>query len=157
MRMLLVFAFIGWLMSQPWVALLAYLVLIVAAIVIMWFLSVAIERRTISPWSNSRAIDPNYVSALETMVAEAEAEVERLNTEIERLRASRSIPEADSKAALFRRVGLCENAPEWLVTAARRAYRSALHPDRHPAHRKQEADRRFKLAEATFEAIEALR
>lgn len=157
MRALLVLATLGWLLSLPWITVLGYFALIVAAIVIMWFLSVAIERRTISPWSNSRAIDPNYVSALETMVAEAEAKVERLSTEIERLRVAQSISEPDLNAALYGRVGLSASAPEWLVAAARRAYRAKLHPDRHPPSVKAEAERRFKTAESVFEAIAAQR
>lgn len=155
MRMLLVFAFIGWIMSQPWTAFIG-LVLIVIAIVVLWFISVAIERRAASNWTCGNTIDPNYVSVLETMVADAEAEMETLRGEIERLRSA-AASEPDPRAALYHKVGLVPGAPGWLVTAARKAYRSALHPDRHPAHRKQEADRRFKLAEATFEAIEALR
>ena len=90
------------------------------------------------------------------MVAEAETEVKKLRGEIERLR-SVAASEPDSKAALFRRVGLNENAPQWLVSAARRAYRAQLHPDRHPEQHKQEAGRRFKLAEATFDEIASSR
>uniref|UniRef100_A0A9E7ZS39 J domain-containing protein n=1 Tax=Bosea sp. NBC_00436 TaxID=2969620 RepID=A0A9E7ZS39_9HYPH len=157
MRVLFVLAALGWLISQPWMAVFGYTALIVIAIAMLWFISVSIERRTISPRSNSRTIDPNYVAALETMVAEAEAQVETLRGEIERLRTSRPVSEPDPKAALFRRVGLCENAPPWLVVAARRAYRAALHPDRHPPWAKEEAERRFKRAEATFDAITACR
>jgi hypothetical protein len=87
------------------------------------------------------------------MAAEAEAEVERLRTEIERLHASRPVSEPDPKAVLYGQVGLNPAAPEWLILAARRAYRTQLHPDRHPAHRKREAERRFVLAEQVFDEI----
>lgn len=154
MRMLLVFAFIGWIISLPWAYLLAYFALIVVAIVIMWLLSAAIERHPISPRPKSRTIDHNYVTALESMVVEAEAEVEKLRSEIERLRLP-AASEPDPKAALFRRVGLNESAPDWLISAARRAYRVALHPDKHPVHWKQEAERRLKMAEGVFDQIAA--
>lgn len=153
MRMLLVLAFIGWIISLPWANLFAYFALIVVAIVIMWLLSVSIERHAISPWSKSRTIDPNYVAALESIVVEAEAEVKTLRGEVERLRTSRPVSEPDPKAVLYRLVGLNPTAPEWLILAARRAYRTQLHPDRHPAHRKREAERRFVRAEQVFDEI----
>ncbi|WP_293795374.1 hypothetical protein [uncultured Bosea sp.] len=157
MRVLLVFTFIGWIMSLPWAALFAYFALIVVAIVVMWFLSVSIERHAISPSRGGNTIDPHYVAALEGMVAEAEAQVETLRAEVERLRTSRSVSEPDPKAALYGRVGLSSCAPDWLILAARRAYRAKLHPDRHPEHHKREADLRFKLAEATFDQIASSR
>ena len=153
MRTLLVLAALGWAMSLPWAALFGYIVLIVAAIVILWFLSASIERRGASPWSGGNIIDPNYVAALEDMVAEAEIQMEALRGEIERLRASRPVSEPDPKAVLYGQVGLNPAAPEWLILAARRAYRTQLHPDRHPAHRKREAERRFVLAEQVFDEI----
>jgi DnaJ-class molecular chaperone len=54
---------------------------------------------------------------------------------------------------VYRRVGLHQDAPEWVVIAVRRAYRSRLHPDRHPARLKLDAERRFKEAEAVFDLI----
>lgn len=157
MRALIVLAALGWLMSLPWMALFAYLALIVAALVVMWLLAVSTERRVVSNSSGGNATDPNYVAALEAMVTEAETQVAALRVEVEQLRASHPASEHDPKAALYRRVGLNENAPPWLVAAARRAYRAALHPDRHPAHRKLEAERRFKLAENVFDEIASLR
>lgn len=153
MRMLLVFAFIGWVLSQPWLALFGYFALIVGAIAVLWFISVAIERRTASNRTGGNTIDRNYVSALETMVAEAEAKAETLRAELQRYRSAAAVAEPDPRTALYRRVGLADSAPEWLISAARRAYRVALHPDQHPPHRKQEAEHRFKLAESVFEAI----
>lgn len=47
MRALLVLAALGWLMSLPWTVLVG-LVLIVAAIAMLWCLSVSIERRGVS-------------------------------------------------------------------------------------------------------------
>ena len=152
MRTFLVLAAFGWAMSLPWIAVFSYVGLIVGAIVMLWLISVSIERRCASPRRSGNTIDHNYVSALETMVAEAEAQVETLRGEIERLRSA-AASEPDPRAALYYKVGLVPSAPGWLVLAARRAYRVALHPDKHPAHRKQEADRRFKLAEATFDEI----
>lgn len=152
MRALAVFAALGWLMSQPWQMVLCFVIAVAVGGYVMLRLHAAPDRRG----GRMAGIDHYYVSALETMVADAEAEMETLRGEIERLRSA-AASEPDPRAALYHKVGLVPGAPGWLITAARKAYRSALHPDRHPAHRKQEADRRFKLAEATFEAIEALR
>lgn len=157
MRTFLVLAVLGWAMSLPWVALFSYFALIVAAIAILWGLSVSIERRAVSPRSGGNTIDPNYVAALESMVADAEAEMETLLGENERLRSVAAASEPDPRTALYRRIGLNENAPPWLILAARRAYRAKLHPDRHPEHHKREADLRFKLAEATFDEIASSR
>lgn len=57
---------------------------------------------------------------------------------------------------LHHAVGLHPRSPDWLVVAARKAYRSRLHPDRHPRHRHQ-AEQRFVKAERVFEQIYALR
>lgn len=153
MRTLLILAALGWVVSLPWITLFGYLALIVAATVMLWCLSASIERRAVFSWPGGNTIDPDYVAALETMVGETEALVEALKAEIERLRVSRAVPEVNPKAALCARVGLSAQAPDWLILAARRAYRVALHPDRHPAHRKQEAERRFQEAEAIFDQI----
>lgn len=157
MRALLALAVLGWIISLPWTVLFGYLVLILAAIVVLWFLSISIERHAVSPRRDRNIIDHHYVAALESMVAEAEKQVETLRGEVERLRSSSPTAGLDPRTALYRRVGLSPTAPEWLVLAARRAYRVKLHPDRHPEHYKREADLRFKLAEATFDEIAASR
>jgi|ThiBioDrversion2_2_1062182.scaffolds.fasta_scaffold29576_2 hypothetical protein len=154
MRTLLVLAALGWVISLPWVTLFAYVVLIVIAIAVLWLISASIERHAVSASHGGKIIDHNYVAALEAMVAEAETQTDALRCEIERLRLA-AASECDPKAALFRRVGLNDGAPQWLVAAARRAYRVALHPDKHPAHRKQEAERRLKMAEGVFDQIAA--
>lgn len=157
MRTLLVVAALGWAISLPWMALFSYIALIVAAIAILWALSVSIERRAVPRWPGGDTIDHNYVAALESMAADTEAEMETLRGEIERLRSVAGASKPDPRTALYGRVGLNENAPPWLILAARRAYRAKLHPDRHPEHHKREADLRFKLAEATFDEIAASR
>lgn len=154
MRTLLVLAALGWLMSLPWQVVLFCVVIMIAGVsYIMLRLHTLPDRHG----GRKAGIDHHYVAALESMVVEAEEESDRLRTEINRLRASCPVSEPDPKVALFRRVGLSPAAPEWLVLAARRAYRTQLHPDRHPPWAKEEAERRFKRAEATFDAITACR
>lgn len=159
MRALLVLATLGWLVSLPWTVWLVFLgvvlfVLVVGGFILRMHDGLPLARR-------HAAIDPSYVAALEALVAEAESEVATLRAEIDRLRAAAhsKSPDADtSKAAILHgRVGLCVNAPEWLVAAAQRAYRAKLHPDRHPPSVKAEAERRFKTMENIFEAIAAQR
>jgi hypothetical protein len=59
--------------------------------------------------------------------------------------------------SIFRRVGLDEGCPDFVLKAVRTAYRKQLHPDARPAHEKAEAERRFKEAEAVFDTIYVLR
>lgn len=66
-------------------------------------------------------------------------------------------PSVSSGHPVFRRVGLDERAPKWLIAAAKREYRRRLHPDLHPAARKAEATRRFQECEAVFTDIERMR
>jgi hypothetical protein len=106
--------------------------------------------------NRAKAVDHAYVAGLETMVTTAQAEIETLRAENERLRSA-GAQEPDPMATLYGRIGLCPRAPGWLVLAARRTYRTALHPDRHPAYRKLEATRRFTLAEEVFDQIASLR
>lgn len=151
MRALLIAAALGWVMSLPWITLFSYLVLIAAAIAVLWLISVSIERRAVARCAGGNTIDHHYVAALENMVAEAEAEAEAemLRAELQRCRSAAAAAEPDPKTALYRRVGLADSAPEWLIRAARRAYRVALHPDQHPPHRKQEAEHRFNSRRAS--------
>jgi hypothetical protein len=65
--------------------------------------------------------------------------------------------EAGTRAALYRRVGLDEACPDFVLKAVRTAYRRTLHPDTRPDHEKAEAERRFKEAETVFDEIARLR
>ncbi len=105
MRTFLVLAALGWAMSLPWAALFDYIVLIVAAIAILWGLSLSIEHHAATPRRDRKIIDQHYVAALESIVVEAEAEIERL-------RASCVVSEPDPRAALYGRVGLSPRRAE---------------------------------------------
>ena len=48
MRTFLILAALGWAISLPWAALFGYCALIVAALAAAWFLSVSIERHSVS-------------------------------------------------------------------------------------------------------------
>lgn len=86
---------------------------------------------------------------LEAQIIELEADLERARS----VSACRGDSETD---AIYRRVGLHPQAPAFLLAAAQRAFRAALHPDRHPQYRDAAHDR-FVMAEATFERIGELR
>jgi hypothetical protein len=58
---------------------------------------------------------------------------------------------------LYRKVGLDQDCPGFILEAARKAYRKKLHPDVHPPGRRAQAERRFKEAEAVFAEIERQR
>jgi septal ring factor EnvC (AmiA/AmiB activator) len=66
-------------------------------------------------------------------------------------------PTAGTPNPLFRRVGLDEKCPDFVLKAVRTAYRRALHPDTQPEARKAEATRRFQDSEAAFDEIYGLR
>lgn len=157
MRALLVLVALGWLISQPWASIMMW----VLGLLIVGFVLCVVARH----FAKARAqavragppIDAEYLAALERLLAQAEGEICMLRAEIAELRTSTPAAARSQVAALRARVGLTENAPEWLVTSARRAYRSRLHPDRHPPHRRQEAEDRYKLAEQVFDEIAALR
>jgi chromosome segregation ATPase len=57
----------------------------------------------------------------------------------------------------FRKVGLHEDCPDFVLKAVRKTYRKELHPDPKPIHLKSEAEKRFKDAEAVFHRLYALR
>lgn len=88
--------------------------------------------------------------ALRRRLAVATREVEEL-----RRRMTSGLPvgaEARSEtphAALW----LAPGAPEWLVLAARRAFRQHYHPDRHAGAARAAAEERFKASEEAFARI----
>jgi hypothetical protein len=59
----------------------------------------------------------------------------------------------ESPRSLFQKVGLDENCPNHLLKSARRSFQKDLHPDLYPVHRRGEAERRFKEAEAVFDEL----
>jgi len=54
-------------------------------------------------------------------------------------------------------VGLHQSAPDFLLKAARTAFRKSLHPDTRPAHEKDAAEAAFKRNEAAFERLFRMR
>jgi hypothetical protein len=61
---------------------------------------------------------------------------------------------------LFARVGLHPSAPDFLVDAARKAYRKNYHPDRHASatdDKRKEMEETFKEMDNVFDEIERLR
>ncbi len=66
-------------------------------------------------------------------------------------------PSAGTPNAVYRRVGLDEKCPDFVLKAVRTAYRRTLHPDTQPEARKAEATRRFQNSEAAFDEIYQLR
>src|SRR5215213_8174257 len=89
-------------------------------------------------------------------LVQAHSRVCDLEREVEALRTSAPLGESSGNR-LYRRVGLHEDAPAWVVAAVRRAYRAKLHPDAYPAFRKAIAEQRFKEAEGIFAQISKLR
>jgi len=60
---------------------------------------------------------------------------------------------------LFARVGLHPSAPDFLLKAARKAYRTNYHPDKHSAassDKQREAEEAFKEIDNIFDEIESL-
>jgi hypothetical protein len=153
MRALVVFVALGWLISLPVWAAVVLICIAVAALLGGWWLHVrgGIDATRLPQQRND--VDTAYVSALETIVAEAEAEIERLKAEAGGSHASADFSAEAERVALYHRVGLSPSAPPFVVAAAHKAYRIELHPDRQPAKFKSVAENRFKAAEEAFAAI----
>jgi len=90
------------------------------------------------------------------LLAERDAQIAALEADLTQARSNSGARRETDEARAFRQVGLHPRAPDFLITAARRAFRAALHPDRHPRHR-SEAHSRFLKADAVFERIAELR
>ena len=93
---------------------------------------------------------------LEVDRAAQAAQIAALEASLARARMVSDAQTVTEVHRLYGQVGLRPGAPDFLVQAARRAFRSALHPDRHPQHA-QRAHDRFLQAEAVFNEIERLR
>ena len=119
------------------------------------------EPRTEEPSPSDRLLLLKQIEQLETDLREARREANTLRAAKGRLECdltnAKGAQTHSTSNPLFRRVGLDENALEWVVVAARRAYRARLHQDVHPAHRNAEAERRCKLVEEVFAEIWRLR
>lgn len=91
------------------------------------------------------------------VLAERDTRITSLEADLTAARVSaRRIVERDGDP-VYRRIGLSPSAPDWLVQAARTAYRRRLHPDVHPPHHRQQAHDRYIRAEEAFERIGRLR
>lgn len=157
MQVILVIFILGWVASLPAVFWWILLALIILALCFGAYFLLDLSNRANFPWIDRVAVDSDYLRGLEVARKKAEAEALSLRTEIEQLRSSPAVEQPDPSRSLYHKVGLSPGAPDWLVEAARRAYRGKLHPDRHPERLKEEAERRFKLAECVFDEIAASR
>ncbi len=177
MRTLVALVLVGWLLQQPWTPFLLIGTIALGAGLLAWTwvqhwqLQAAPQtwKRVEPHFEEPQPAEPppdrfrllRQIGQLETDLKEAQREADTLRAAKERLERDLK----DAKAAevrnrpnpLFRRVGLDESAPEWVVVAVRRAYRKRLHPDAHPEGRKMEAERRFKAAEQVFDDISKLK
>lgn len=153
MQVLLVLFVLGWLSSLPAVFWWTMLGLTVLVLGFGGYLLLDFNNCANFPWMDRVAVDRSYLRALQDACNEAEAEVQSLRAEIKQLRCAPAVAQPDPTEALYRRVGLSPGAPLWLVATAQRGFRQRLHPDCHPEHRKEEAERRFKMAEGVFDQI----
>lgn len=90
------------------------------------------------------------------LLAERDTQIAALRADLAQARAASNVRPETPEECLHRKVGLHPGAPEFLLIAARRAYRFALHPDRHARHARQ-AHERYLRAEAVFDEIERTR
>jgi hypothetical protein len=64
---------------------------------------------------------------------------------------------AGPEASLYRQVGLHPECPDFVLAAARRAYRKAHHPDGRALEETADAARRFQEVDAIFDRLEKQR
>jgi hypothetical protein len=174
MRTLVGLVLLGWLLQQPWTPFLVVGTIILGAGLLAWTWTQQFELQAAPPlW---RRVEPHFdeprteeqspsdrllllnrIEQLETDLKEARGQANGLRAANERLERdllnARAAQSQYRPNPLFRRVGLDEDAPEWVAVAVRRAYRRRLHPDVQPQGRKVEAERRFKEAEQVFDEI----
>jgi hypothetical protein len=97
------------------------------------------------------------VADLRDLLAAAAGEIVRLRAALATTQARLAVAQDGAPAELgpHRRVYLTPDAPAWLVTEVRRAFRRRYHPDSHGnAGRRGRAEEVFKRAEAVFAEIE---
>ncbi len=174
MRSLAVLVIGIWMVSSPWMTFIFAITALALFAIHLWGVHHE-SRRVASPhWSRTR-VEPHFdfepaqdrrpgVHRLLEQVQELQRDLDAARgviavlqaqkEEVERdLRAVRTTARKRSTDALYARVGLDQNAPDWLVTASRRAHRSYWHPDRHAGPGKAEAEREFKDVEGVFGQI----
>jgi|SRR5215213_2990917 len=66
-------------------------------------------------------------------------------------------PEKTEDEVLYAQAGLHPSAPDFLIEAARKAYRKYFHPDRYASDEKSEAEEAFKNMDNIFDLIEESR
>jgi hypothetical protein len=178
MRTLVGLVVVGWLLQEPWTLFLLVGTIVLGAGLLAWTWTQHFELQAAPPiW---RRVEPHFDEPrteeqspsdrllLLNQIEQLETDLKEVRREANALRAAKERLERDHQTAraaqtsyrpnpLFRRVGLDEGAPEWVVVAVRRAYRKRLHPDAHLEGRKTEAERRFKEAEQAFDDIWKLR
>ncbi len=150
---------LGWLVSNPWaLAVIAVLGLAVVGFFVWDARKGTIDLAGLSLQSarRSRRALAARVDELSTALRSAQSEIESLrliNSELQKQARAMQRQERSPEQALFRRVGLHSDAPDWVVAAVQRAYRAKLHPDRYPPRLQEAAKRRFQEAEAVFDRI----
>lgn len=94
----------------------------------------------------------NQVSLLDEQRTWLLFELADARGQIASLEAQRDRP-PDGLSQMFRKVGLDPSCPDFLIGAARTAFRKALHPDKQPERQRAEAERRFVEADAIFSEL----
>lgn len=79
------------------------------------------------------------------MLAERDTRIKTLEADLTAARVSAGRTAERDGDPVYRRVGLSPSAPDWLVKAARTAYRRRLHPDVHPPHHRPQAHDKLSL------------
>ncbi|MCJ2106361.1 hypothetical protein MKK70_13405 [Methylobacterium sp. E-041] len=112
-------------------------------------------REEIEDREKAHGLAERQARAIGAELRTAQLQIGHLQSE---LADARTMPRASQgEDPTYRRVGLHPQCPAFVLTAARRAYRVALHPDCHPQHRKAQAHERFVSVEATFAEIDRQR
>ena len=178
MKLLVSLAAIGWMINTPG----ALITVCVVALGTMFLCARLFARHpfeAMSPPMKWARIEPRFddmarfehhherarllyrVEELERDLTDARREADVLrdrNEQLERdVRAAKATTRVDGTNPIYRRVGLHQDAPEWVIVAVRKAYRKRFHPDGYSAGQKTEAERRFVQAEQVFSEIGRIR
>ena len=103
-----------------------------------------------------------FFAALTRMKGEHDAAISTIQTLAEERTRLRTHIAAQGRSherpnPLYKKVGLHQDCPDWLIPAARTAYRRRCHPDAHPPQNRTLMETKFKEAEEVFSEILRLR
>jgi hypothetical protein len=146
-RFAVVFVVLGLVATYGWLAVVAILLIVIGYLLLALFGCLGDEQESAAALAEAQE-----------QLRHAEQRIEALRRTLASVgRSHRTQTHRSDAQSPYRRVGLAEDCPDFVLNAVQKAYRVNLHPDLKPAAQKPQAEKRFKQAEAAFDQIRRLR